>query len=328
MATRKQPSLDLVRGFVAVGRRMSITLAAKDLFLTQSAVSRQIHALEQQLGVALFTRGYRSIAFTAEGERLFRCADGAIGQLHDALDELAARAEARPVTVSTTIGFTVLWLMPRLGRFQAAQPDVDVRVSAHNPVMDLRGSGIDLAIRYTSARHAPPGSTLLFEEEVVPVASPALGLTSLRSARALSGLTLLELEERYPWLRWRHWIDSRGWQAARPRGVLHFNQYDLVIQAALAGQGVALGRRELLRPVLEDGRLVALAPPRRGEASGYGYWLIRAAGAVRPEVDAVAGWIMREAAQQRGADLPSSPSTGSAPTASRIVSRHSAAGRC
>ena len=299
MATQKQPSLDLVRGFVAVGRRMSITLAAKDLFLTQSAVSRQIHALEQQLGVALFTRGYRSIAFTPEGERLFRSADAAIRQLQDALGEVATHRRARPVTLSTTIGFTALWLMPRLGRFQREHPDVDVRVSAHNTVMDLRGSGIDLAIRYTSARHAPPGARLLFEEVVVPVASPALGLGALRSARALSGQTLLEFEEpRYPWLQWRHWTDSRGWQAAR--ATLQFNQYDLVIQAALAGQGVALGRRELIRPLLDDGRLVALAPPRAGETQGYAYWLVRASGAMRPEVDSVVEWIMREATPQVG----------------------------
>lgn len=299
MAVPGLPSLDLLRGFVAVGRRMSITLAARDLFLTQSAVSRQIHALEAQLGVPLFTRGHRSIAFTPEGERLFRSADAAIRQLHDAVGELATQRRARPVTLSTTIGFTALWLMPRLGRFQREHPDVDVRVSAHNAVMDLRGSGIDLAIRYTSAQHAPAGARLLFEEVVVPVASPALGLGRLRSSRALSGQTLLEFEEpRYPWLQWRHWMDSRGWRAAR--GTLQFNQYDLVIQAALAGQGVALGRRELVRPLLEDGRLVALAPPRRGETQGYAYWLVRASGPARPEVDSVVAWIVREAGSRTG----------------------------
>lgn len=298
------PSLDLLRGFVAVGRRMSITLAARDLFLTQSAVSRQIHALEEQLGLPLFTRGYRSIAFTPEGERLFRSADAALRQLQEAVADLASHRRARPVTVSTTIGFTALWLMPRLGRFQREHPDVDVRVSAHNPVMDLRGSGIDLAIRYASARHVPPGSPRLFDEVVVPVASPSLGVDALRSPRALSGLTLLEFEERYPWLQWGHWLESRGWQSARPRGTLQFNQYDLVIQAALAGQGVALGRRELIRPMLDDGRLVALAPPRRGETQGYAYWLVRAPGTARPEVERVADWIMREAAQQAGKSAP------------------------
>jgi len=150
----------------------------------------------------------------------------------------------------------------------------------------VSGSGIDLAIRYASARHVPPGSPRLFDEVVVPVASPSLGVDALRSPRALSGLTLLEFEERYPWLQWGHWLESRGWQSARPRGTLQFNQYDLVIQAALAGQGVAL------------------APPRRGETQGYAYWLVRAPGTARPEVERVADWITREAARQAGKSAP------------------------
>lgn len=294
------PSLDLLRGFVAVGRRMSITLAAQDLFLTQSAVSRQVQALEQQLGVRLLTRGYRSICFTAEGERLFRSADAAIRQLQDAAADIAARGAVRTVTVSTSIGFTVLWLMPRLGGFQARHPQLDVRISAHNQVMDLRQGGIDLAVRYTSAAQAPSGSTLLFEEAVIPVASPALGLKRLRGPRLPASLTLLEFEERYPWLRWQHWIEASGWTEGRPRRVLHFNQYDLVIQAALAGQGVALGRRELILPLLRDGRLVELGSPKRGYTGGYGYWLVQADPEPRAEVAQVADWIRSEAALQRG----------------------------
>lgn len=291
--------LDLVRGFVAVGRRMSITLAAQDLFLTQSAVSRQVHALEQQLGVKLLTRGHRSIALTAEGERLFRSADGAIQQLQDVLGELHARSRAKPVTVSATIGFTGLWLLPRLGRFQSQHPAVDVRVAAHSRIVDLRNEGIDLAIRYTTAERAPPGSRLLFNETIVPVASPALGLTSLRSDGTFSELTLLDFEDtRYPWIQWRPWLEANGRDGVRPRAVLHFNQYDLVIQAAVAGQGVALGRKELIRPLLEDGRLMALDTSFSGPESKYGYWLIQAEAEPRREVAEVAEWIGNEALLQ------------------------------
>src|SRR5215470_8399395 len=98
------PSLDLIRGFVAVGRRMSITLAAEDLFLTQSAVSRQIIALEEALHVQLLNRGYRAISFTEDGERLFRVADSAIQQLQDGVNALAARSDRRPVTITASIG--------------------------------------------------------------------------------------------------------------------------------------------------------------------------------------------------------------------------------
>jgi LysR family glycine cleavage system transcriptional activator len=294
-------SLDLLRGFVAVGRRMSITLAAGDLYLTQSAVSRQIQALEAQLGVRLLQRGYRAIALTEEGEQLFRVADPLFRQLQGVLSEITATAGVKPVTLSTTIGFTVLWLMPRLSGFQRAHPGVDLRVSAHTPVMDLQDNGIDLAIRYCSARQAPAGAKRLFEESVVPVASPALGLRSLRSARALSSLTLLEFEvPQYRWLRWQPWLESNGWAASKPRAVLHFNQYDLAIQAALAGQGVALGRMPLVRGLIESGRLVTLPMPKCESCEEYGFWLVRAAGKSRAEVDQVASWIFSEAMQQQG----------------------------
>src|SRR5690606_18652405 len=108
-------SLDLLKGFVAVGRRMSITLAADDLCLTQSAVSRQVHALETHLGVKLFGRKHRGVSFTPEGERLFRSADSAIQQLQDVAGELRRTDGRRPVTVTASIGVTGLWLLPRLG---------------------------------------------------------------------------------------------------------------------------------------------------------------------------------------------------------------------
>src|SRR5579871_4215663 len=116
------PSLDLIRGFVAVGRRMSITLAAGDLFITQSAVSRQIRALEDMLGVKLLQRGHRSIRFTAEGERLFREANAAIQSLQDAVGAVRVSSARPPVTITCTIGVAGLWLLPRLSDFQRTHP--------------------------------------------------------------------------------------------------------------------------------------------------------------------------------------------------------------
>lgn len=289
-------SLDLIRGFVAVGRRMSITLASQDLCLTQSAVSRQINALESQLGVKLLVRGYRSISFTPEGERLFRSADGAVQQLQDVLGEIRADGVMRPVMLSATIGVTSLWLLPRLSGFQKRHPGVDLSISANNRVADLRVDGIDLAIRYTTPAAAPPGATRLFGESVAPVAHPALGLTSLKLPHALSKLSLLELEDtQHPWLQWRGWLDAMGWTKGKPHAVLHFNQYDQVIQAALNGQGVALGRLELIQPLLDERRLVLLAPPRMMTETEHSYWLIRAAARPRQDVQRVADWIESEA---------------------------------
>lgn len=154
--------LDHLRGFVAVGRRMSITLAAQDLHLTQSAVSRQVIALEERLGTRLLVRGHRGITLTPAGERLFRVADDAVQRLQDVFGELTAAQAGRPVRLTASIGVTGLWLLPRLRHFQAQHPGVNLRLTASNQVLDLRQEGVDLAIRYTAptaCRAAPCASS-------------------------------------------------------------------------------------------------------------------------------------------------------------------------
>lgn len=288
------PSLDLLRGFVAVGRRMSITLAAQDLHLTQSAVSRQIIALEAALGVKLLSRGYRAITLTAEGARLFKTADSAIEQLQDAVEALAGARERRPVTITASIGVAALWILPRLGGFQQRYPHIDVRIAASNKVFDLRTEGADLAIRYCSAENAPAGSVRLFGEAIVPVAHPSLDVSRIDRA-AIGNLVLIEFEDAdRPWLQWADRLASMGLSAAKPKGILRFNQYDQVIQAALAGQGVALGRLALIEPLLAEKRLVALSAWGIDETS-YAYWLVERDAAPRTYVRDVVNWIKSEA---------------------------------
>jgi LysR family transcriptional regulator, glycine cleavage system transcriptional activator len=290
------PSLDLIRGFVAVGRRMSITLAAQDLCITQSAVSRQIRTLEGTLGVRLLTRGHRSIAFTAEGDRLFRGADSAVQELQDTVGAIRLNRARQPVTITCTIGVAALWLLPRLSSFQQDYPGVDVRIAASDRVEDLRGEGIDLAIRYCAQETASPGAERLFGEVVVPVAHPILGLDSLDSPRRLEEHFLLEFDgANFPWLHWQEWLTSQGWGAVKPKGTLRFNQYDQVILAAIAGQGIALGRLTLLGPMLSDGRLKVCSPPRAGLTTSYAYWLIRAKSKPRKDVQTTAHWIRSQA---------------------------------
>lgn len=290
------PSLDLVRGFVAVGRRMSITLAADDLCLTQSAVSRQIHGLEEILGVKLLVRGHRSIAFTPEGERLFRSADGVVQQLQDVFASLIIPRGRRPVTITTSTGVASLWLLPQLGRFQTQWPGIDVRLAASNRILDLKADGVDIALRYCATANAPTGAVRLFGEKIAPVAHPSLGLTTLVSAETISKLVLLEFDDpKRPWLQWSEWLQSAGLEGAKPKGILRFNQYDLVIHAALSGHGVALGRQNLIEPLLADGRLIALATSRKHSGDDYGYWLLLADQQPREEVRIVADWIRRVA---------------------------------
>jgi DNA-binding transcriptional LysR family regulator len=292
------PSLDLVRGFVAVGRRMSVTLAAQDLCLTQSAVSRQVQALEEMLGVKLLVRGYRSISFTPEGERLFRTADGAVQQLQEVIGELRGHAGRRMVTITAAAGVSGLWLIERLGTFLEAHPEIDVRVSSNIRAIDLATEGIDLAIRYGPRETMPRGAEYLFGETIVPVAHPSLGVQELAGPEDLGRQVLLEFDGPYrPWLQWDQWLASQGWDNATPKAVLRFNQYDQIIHAAVAGQGIALGRQALISAMLSDGRLRALRTPKPGPAPEHAYWLLHGADEPRPEVALVMQWIRDEAAR-------------------------------
>lgn len=296
------PALDAIRGFVAVGRRMSVTLAARDLFLTQSAVSRQVRALEDALGVRLLQRGHRSVSFTPAGAHFFRLADAALQQLQDGVAALRAGVQRRPVTITASIGVTSLWLLPRLGRLQQRHPAADLRVAASNRLLDLRREGIDLAIRYGPERSAPPGSLRLFGETIVPVAHPGLAGVRLTEPGVVAGQVLLDYDEPdRPWLLWADRLAALGVGAATPKAVLRFNQYDQVIQAAAAGQGIALGRLALVQPLLDDGRLVTLDAPAVDSPQGYAYWLVLGDGSMREEVAQVVDWIRDEARRAGGA---------------------------
>jgi DNA-binding transcriptional LysR family regulator len=296
------PPLDLLRTFVAVGRRMSITLAAQDLCIVQSAVSRQIQALETQLACRLFVRSYRSIEFTMEGRHLFRSADPMLEQLGAVIGGLRPPAERPCITITATIGVTALWLLPRLGAFQRSAPDIDVRVAATNRVMDLERDGMDLALRFCPDALAPEGAIRLFGEVLAPVAHPSLGVTAIEDAAQLRRHVLIDYDDSSrPWLQWKNWLRDAGHkEGASGNGRLLFNQYDQVAQAALAGQGVALGRLALVGNLLAEGQL-ALATSRPPVTTDHGYWLLERRGAGSRALSAVRDWIRAEAAAARNA---------------------------
>jgi LysR family transcriptional regulator, glycine cleavage system transcriptional activator len=290
-------SLDLVRGFVAVGRRMSITQGAEDLCITQSAMSKQIKALEDQLGVRLLVRGHRAIAFTPEGRALFDAANAAVQQLQQAYGAALTAGDERPVVITAPTGVAGLWLSARLGRFQLAHPGIEVKLSSNNALVDLQAEGIDLAIRYCHDEQAPAGAVRLFGDTVAPVASPSLGLKSLMSPKALASLILLEFDDKRLWLQWAGWFESVGWSGVKPKGMLRFNQYDQVIQAAVEGQGVAIGRLQILSHLLADGRLIVLPHPPHDKQSGHGYWLMQAQPEPRRNIRRFVDWLVKEAAE-------------------------------
>ena len=300
---RRLPSLDFLRGFEAAGRRLSFTLAAEELFLTQSALSRQVKALEDALGVALFERRHRALALTAAGAAFHRNVSLQLREIAFAAESARGLVREPGLTVSTTVSFAALWLIPRLASFRAAQPAVEVYVSADDRMVDLTRGDVDVAVRYLADAGAPSSAARLFGERLLPVASPALVKRAgapLKQPSDLSRHVLIHLDDPggfMPWLNWPAWLTSNGLPNLKPAGSLRFSLYDQVIQATLGGQGVALGRVPLISELLRYGRLVAPFPKRYD--SPRGYFVVTAQHAVdRPDVAAFAAWLLREAAAQ------------------------------
>lgn len=302
---RRLPSLDPLKGFESAARHLSFTLAAAELHLTQSAISRQIQTLEEQLGVRLFQREIRRLRLTPEGEALQRVVGEMLTRLADVCAGLRAAQRRPQVNITAASGIASLWLVPRLAAFQAAQPEVDVRISADNRLVDLEREGFDVALRYLAAENAPAGAVLLFQEEVFPVAAPKLvaALPRHMDAAGFSKVVLLAYDDdrAAPWLSWEPWLLGLGLADARPKAVLRFNQYDQLIRAAEEGQGVALGRGPLVAGAIADGRLKPLAV-KREKIPARAYYLVRTAASHRPEVDSLVSWLRDEALATLGDD--------------------------
>ena len=293
------PPLDQLEAFEAAARHLSFTKAADELALTQSAVSRQIAAIEAHLGVALFRRLHRALVLTAEGEDLARAVGEVLRHLHHVTGRIRAASRTRTVVVTTTAGLASLWLIPRLARFAAREPDVDVRISTGQAVVPLDREGVDLAIRYTGAAGAGPDAQLLFAERAFPVCTPALRDDPARPLREPADLrrhVLLHIETgAAPWtLEWPLWLGAVGLPDLQPVRSMRFSQYDQLIAAALGGQGVALGRSPILDGLLAEGRLVA--PFTEALDTARAYFIVQSTAArAKPEVQSFVRWLLDEA---------------------------------
>jgi LysR family glycine cleavage system transcriptional activator len=291
------PPLDLIQGFEAAARTLSFTKAAEELSLTQSAISRQIRALEDDLGVALFERRPRSLALTEEGHILYRVVDGVLERLQEAAGRLRASAAVPHLTVSTTGGFASLWLIPRLRGFTALNPDVDVRISATYKAVDLERSGVDVAVRYCKPEEAPDAAIRLFNEEVFPICSPALQVESPRPLRSISDLAhhaLLHIDHAQDHLDWDTWLAAHGHAGLRPAAAMRFDTYEQMVQAAVSGQGVAMGIGRLVRGLSASGGLVAPFGESTEGARAY-FILCSTLTRDRPHVQAFVNWLIEEA---------------------------------
>ncbi len=207
------PTLDFLKGFEAAARHLSFTKAASELFVTQSAVSRQIQSLEEQLGVSLFQRRPKDLVLTEAGETLYRAASEILRQVREAIERLDAGSRPEALTVTCTVAFASLWLIPRLSAFRQERPGADVRIAADNSLLDLERQRMDVAIRFCQPKLAPDHATRLFGEEIFPVCAPALLRDRARPLKRPEDLrhhVLLHLEEPgglQPWVNWITWLE-------------------------------------------------------------------------------------------------------------------------
>lgn len=303
---RPLPPLDLLVGFESAARHLSFTRAAGELFVTQSAVSRQIQALEDFVGVPLFERRHKALALTEAGAQYYRTVAPLLQQLRDATRKLRTARSRNVLNVTTTVSFASLWLVPRLARFRKEHPEIDVRIAATTEVLDMEREGIDLAIRDVAIGNAPPGSAFLVGERLAAICSAGYLRESKRAKRPIARpqdvvhhvlLVYHDAKGRFAWLSWPQWLETHGIEDAMPAGSVTYDQYDQVIQAALLGQGIALGRGSLVEQYIRDKRLVALFGGP--EDVGRGFHAIFARGAKeRPEVQAFVEWLRAEIARE------------------------------
>ena len=293
------PPLGALRAFEAAARLMSFGKAADELNVTPAAVSHQIHALEQFLGVKLFHRRNRSVALTASARILLPGLGEAFGQIRASVGRLRVRNNSGTLTVTASPSFAAKWLVLRLHRFQERAPDIDVRLSATDEVVDLTDGDFDLGIRYGAGRYPGLEVELLLQNEVFPACSPHLLETGppLRTPEDLRHHALIhdQAVERDPLLpTWSMWLKAAGVRGMPATPGLSFSAGHLALDAAIAGRGVVLALSTIAAADLAARRLVrlfSLALP-----DPFAYYLATAPGALdRPKVRQFRDWLRQEA---------------------------------
>ena len=293
---RRLPPLKTLPDFEAAARHLSFTKAAEELYVTHGAVSRQVKSLEDFLGVRLFRRLNRALRLTDEGQAYVAAVRELLEGLADATERVRKRDEQGALVVSTTMSFTIKWLVPRLARFREQHPEIDVRLQAEDRLIDFARDGVDIGIRYGRGQYPGLKSERLTHDDFVPICSPALvkGEHPLRTPSDLKHYDLIH--EMGTQIDWRMWLMAAGAEEIDwTRGPV-YSHSSFVIQAVINGEGVALGRTALISDDLAAGRLVIpFDIPLKAEYAYYITYLPRAL--ARAKVRAFRDWLLEEAAK-------------------------------
>lgn len=303
-ARRRRPiQLASLRGFESAARLLSFTLAADELALTQSSISRQIGALERQIGKPLFVRKTRALELTHAGERLQRAVQQALHAIDRGVDEIRGVGLPPRITLTTYASFASLWLVPRLAAFQREHPEIEIRIDAADRFLDLPKEGIDVALRWCRPDRTPvpSGATELIEEYVTPAVSARLierTRVTLNAPADLYKLPLLDMDDATPSSvasSWSHWFEFAQVVPQTPAGGrMTFSYIDQAVQAAVRGQGAVMGRSPLIEDSVANGDLITPFPQLRLR-TGYRYYLIVNPERARlPHVATFTQWLLEE----------------------------------
>jgi len=308
-------SVGPARAFEAVSRTLNFRLAAEELHLTQSAVSRQVKTLEDEVGARLLERDTRGVRVTPAGVTLLQALGPWLGRVDVAVRQIRQAEGRKVVGIATFASFASLWILPRLAGLQQ-EHDLDVRVLSRDQILPAEAAGpgrVDAVIRYCRHGEQPDGARHLFDELLAPVASPGLLERARREGRAvrlardlvhqncIEDLDLLPSAEYRSWLSW---LGSQGESNLQPRRWLYFNLAHQQVQAATSGHGLAIGRLPLIADRLERGDLVEPFGEGARVGAPYAYWLIVPSTADRDAPhDLMIDWISEEASKTRQAVL-------------------------
>jgi LysR family glycine cleavage system transcriptional activator len=295
---RRLPPLNALRAFEAAARHLNFSRAADELSVTPGAVSQQIQNLEDYVGAPLFRRTPKGLLLTDAAQTALPALREAFDGLAEAASLLTAAVDGRRLTLTAAPSFAAKWLVPRLGRFEAAYPQVDVWLSAGLDLVDLTAGEVDIALRYGAGRYPGMEVRRLIGETVIPVLSPELHAANpLNRPEDLANHLLLhdgspDPDDSCP--DWTMWLAARSVRDVDGARGPRFNQSSLVIEAAVNGRGVALAKRTLAQDDLDAGRLVA--PLQIATAVDFAYYLVHPKAKGRlPQVKAFISWITAEA---------------------------------
>lgn len=299
--TRRLPNLGAMRTFEAAARHGSFTRAAHELGVTPAAVSYVVRELEDQIGSPLFLRSGRAVTLSDAGIKLNVAVAGALQSVGAAVRDIREAEQAARVNVTTTPSLAIKWLVPRLNRFLAIHPDIDVRVDMSHRAADLQRDNFDIAIRFGNGDYRDATVVYLLGDSLAPVCSPELARKAgaLRNPADLRGHTLIHVDWQghgVTWPTWEAWLEAAKVTGIDHRKGLRFDQSVLALQAAIDGLGVALGDSSLTESDLEAGRLVKPFALGLKAPANIGYWLLsRPGAALSKPVAAFRDWLLAEA---------------------------------